>query len=184
MSDILTTQETVRLCELERIIQKGKDTFVEVGTALAEIRDSRIYRATFKTFEDYCQKRWEFNRDYVNKIIRAADVIANLDTMVSKPESERQARPLAKLPAAEQPAAWTKAQEKAKDEGKPVAARHVEAAVAEVMAKTEPETVVVDGTDEEPRDSERISLLKSTWNKASKREKVAFAAWINRNWKL
>ena len=95
------------------VIQKGKDTFVEVGNALAEIRDSRIYRNSFATFEEYCRERWKFNRDYVNKVIRAAVVVANLDTVVSKPETERQARPLTKLPAKEQPAAWAKAQEKA-----------------------------------------------------------------------
>ncbi len=33
-----------------------------------------------------------------------AEVVANLSTMVDKPKTETQARPLAKLPAAEQPA--------------------------------------------------------------------------------
>lgn len=173
--ETLTTQETVRLCELERIIQKGKDTFVEVGTALSEIRDSRIYRSTFKTFEDYCQKRWDFNRDYASKMIMAAEVVGNLSTIVDKPKTESQARPLAKLPAEQQPAAWERAQEKAKDEGKPVAARHVKAAVAEVMPKKEPEpdpdAVVVDGTQTEkakrvpkwiPDDAGRLWLLAKT----------------------
>lgn len=174
MSDILTTQETVRLCELERVIQKGKDTFVEVGTALAEIRDCRIYRATFKTFEEYCKDRWGFTRRYINNIIAAAEVVTNLGSIVPKrvpcckcrnlydpaaghicndgafvpapalPSTESQARPLTKLPAEQQPAAWEKAQEKAKEEGKPVAARHVEAAVAEVMDDSEPDPVIVD----------------------------------------
>jgi len=184
---ILTTQETVRLCELERIIQKGKDTFVEVGTSLSEIRHAKLYVASHGTFEEYCEKRWDMGKSHVNRLMEAARIVETIKTSPMGeviPTSERQARPLAKLPAAEQPAAWTKAQEKAKDEGKPVAARHVEEAVAEVMPKAEHETVVMGGTKEEPKDSERISLLKSTWNKASKREKVAFAAWINRNWKL
>lgn len=98
------------------------DTFVEVGTALSEIRDSRIYRATFKTFEEYCETRWEFSKRQCDRLISAAKVTENLGPMGPKPESERQARPLAKLPAEQQPAAWAKAQEKAKDEGKPVAA--------------------------------------------------------------
>ena len=149
-ADLITPEETVRLCELERIIQKCKDTFVEVGTALAEIRDSRIYRSTFKTFEDYCQKRWEFEKAYAFRMIAAAEVVANLSPMGDTPSSERQARPLAKLPAEQQPAAWEKAQEIAKEEGKPVAARHVEAAVLEVMPKEEPEVVVVDGTTPAP----------------------------------
>ena len=146
MENTVTQQESVRLCELERIIQKGKDTFVEVGTALSEIRDSRIYRATFKTFEDYCQKRWEFEKAYAFRMIAAAEVVANLSPMGDTPSSERQARPLAKLPADQQPAAWERAQEIAKEEYKPVAARHVEAAVLEVMPKEEPEPLVVDGT--------------------------------------
>lgn len=166
MSEILTPQESVRLCELERVIQKGKDTFVEVGNALAEIRDSRIYRATFKTFEDYCQERWQFRRDYVNKLIAASSVVSNLDTMVSKPDNERQARPLAKLPAEQQPAAWGKAQEIAKEEGKPVAARHVEAAVAEIMPKQEvgnPQSIIPDRRPSSPKfipdDADRLWTL-------------------------
>jgi hypothetical protein len=52
----------------------------------------------------------------------------------------------------------------------------------EPQAEWEP--LVVDGTEEEaPRDSEKLSLLKSAWTKASKKEKAVFAAWINKNWK-
>ena len=148
-AEIITPAESVRLCELERIIQKGKDTFVEVGTALSEIRDSRIYRATFKTFEDYCKDRWDFTREHASKLIQAAVVVGNLSPIGDKPKTESQARPLTKLPAEKQPAAWERAQEIAKEESKPVAARHVEAAVLEVMPKEEPETVVVDGVSKE-----------------------------------
>jgi hypothetical protein len=183
----LTAKETVRLCKLERIIQKGKDTFVEVGNSLGEIRDSKMYRATFKTFNEYCKERWGFSRQNAYEMIVAAEVSHNLSGTPDKTNITAicQARPLAKLPTEQQPAAWVKAQDIAKKEGGPVAARHVEAAVAEVIMSTpEPEAVVVDGVTEAPKDSERISLLKSTWNKASKKEKAAFAAWINKNWTI
>jgi hypothetical protein len=161
-AEIITQTESVRLCELERVIQKGKDTFVEVGTALAEIRDSRIYRGTFKTFEDYCEKRWDMGKSHVNRLMEAARVMDNLKNspIGEVPKTESQARPLAKLPAEQQPAAWEKAQEKAKEEGKPVAARHVEAAVAEVMPKDEPETVVVDEVGTRPTRS-NIKVMES-----------------------
>jgi hypothetical protein len=162
--EIITPEESVRLCELERIIQKGKDTFVEVGTALSEIRDSRIYRATFKTFEEYCQKRWDMGKSHVNRMMDAAQVVGNLRTspIGEFPKTESQARPLAKLPAAQQPAAWEKAQEIAKEEGKPVAARHVEAAVAEVVPKRdEPETVIVDGVEESPTRRAPMKVIES-----------------------
>ena len=139
MSEILTPQESVRLCELERVIQKGKDTFVEVGAALAEIRDKKLYRPK-QTFEEYCEQRWEMGKSHVNRLMEAARIVEALKTSPMgevAPTNERQARPLAKLPAEQQPAAGGKAQEIAKEEGKPVAARHVEAAVAEIMPKQE-----------------------------------------------
>jgi hypothetical protein len=143
--ELITPQETARLAELEEVIQRGKETFVEVGTALSEIRNSRIYRQQFGTFEEYCKERWHFSKTQCNRLIDAAEVVANLTPMGVTPESERQARPLAKLSPEQQPAAWEKAREIAKEEGKPVAARHVEAAVVEVMPKEEePAPLVVD----------------------------------------
>jgi hypothetical protein len=146
MSDEITTTERARLAELESVIESN---VALVGKALFEIRESRLYRQTHKTFEDYCRERFAMNRDYINKQIRAADVINNLDTncIQTKPTNEAQTRPLSKLPPADQPKAWEKANEIAKEEGRPVAARHVEQAVAETI-----EAVVVDGTkpDAEP----------------------------------
>jgi hypothetical protein len=191
--ETLTTQETVRLVELERIIQKGKDTFVEVGTALAEIREAKLYRPK-QTFEQYCKERWNFSKQSAYQFISAAEVVDNVRNCGHIPTTESQARPLTKLPPEDQPAAWEKAQELAKEEGKPVAARHVEAAVEEVMPKKEPEPdvdpVVVDGTQgdppakEEPKETEKFLALKTAWNKATKKDRIAFAAWINKNWKL
>lgn len=56
--DQLTTTESSKLCQLESTIEAGLKTFVEVGSALMEIRDSRLYRQEFGTFEDYCRERW------------------------------------------------------------------------------------------------------------------------------
>jgi hypothetical protein len=138
-AEAITPAESVRLIELERIIERGKQTFVEVGNALAEIRDSRVYRVSHRTFEDYCKERWGWSRQSAYQFITASEVVANVrlgGQDNSEPASERQARPLAKLPAEQQPAAWEKAVEKAAVEGKPVAARHVEEAVAEVLPPT------------------------------------------------
>jgi hypothetical protein len=74
--------------QLEKIIEKGISHFVEVGTALMLIKQEKLYRLLFSTFEEYCQERWGFNRDYANKMIRSAAVTKNLDTMVSKPTSD------------------------------------------------------------------------------------------------
>lgn len=129
-AEIMDSSEAKRLIELERVIERGQQTFIEVGNALAEIRDSRIYRNSHKTFEDYCRERWGWSRIQVHRTIEAAKIDGVLP-MGNKPNSERQARPLAKLPPEQQPEAWEKAQEMAKEENKPVTAKHVEKAVKE-----------------------------------------------------
>ena len=51
-----------RLAECEAVIERGQQTFIEVGQALMEIRDSRLYRETHATFEAYCNERWGWTR--------------------------------------------------------------------------------------------------------------------------
>lgn len=137
--------ERNRLTECEATIERGLSTFVEVGSALLEIRDSRLYRETHATFEEYCRERWGMSRQRANQLVGAASVVENLTTMVAKPEtdepriespppiSERQARPLVGLPAAQQQQAWQKAVESAPN-GKPTG-KQVERAVVEVAPK-------------------------------------------------
>lgn len=52
----LSKTDAVRLVELETVVSSGLKTFVDVGTALLEIRDARLYRVDFDTFEASCQK--------------------------------------------------------------------------------------------------------------------------------
>jgi hypothetical protein len=99
--------EPARLAELESIVERGLATFVEVGAALLEIRDSRLYHQTHKTFEDYCRERWEMSRQRAHQLIEASEVARNLSTVVDvSPTSERQVRPLAKLEPEQQREAW------------------------------------------------------------------------------
>jgi hypothetical protein len=87
----LLLSESIRLTECERIIEKGLQTFVEVGNALLEIRDSRLYRQDFKRFEDYLKERWSMSRSYAHRIIEASQFSALLPNG-NKPTSEGQAR--------------------------------------------------------------------------------------------
>jgi len=116
MNSVITIQESARLVELEGKISSGLQTFVDVGEALMEIRDSRLYRGVeHKTFEAYCREKWNFSKPYATQLIGAAKVVRNIETVAiaTVPKTESQARPLAKLPAEQQPAAWEKAVEKA-----------------------------------------------------------------------
>src|SRR5512139_3559133 len=99
MSESTTSEVTTRrIIELEKIIEQGQQTFIEVGRALMEIRDQRLYRGTHATFEAYCRERWGWTRDYADKHIDAVRVTDALPTDVGKPANEAQARAmLAKL---------------------------------------------------------------------------------------
>ena len=94
MSNI-TTSETQRLKQLEKIISAGKKTFVEVGLALEEIRDKKLYRHEHGTFEKYCQRVWGWSANYGCKQITAANVAKELGTVVP---NEAVAREVAKIP--------------------------------------------------------------------------------------
>jgi hypothetical protein len=91
-----------RLAELETVIEHGRATFSEVGHALMEIRDSRLYRVTHKTFEDYCRERWDMGRAYANRLI-AASVQVALAPVGAKPKTERGAREARREIAGPQP---------------------------------------------------------------------------------
>ena len=51
---------------------------VTVGTALMEIRENRLYRSEFKTFEEYCQSKWGFNRRNAYQLIEAAGISSEM----------------------------------------------------------------------------------------------------------
>jgi hypothetical protein len=77
--------------------------------ALAEIRDSRLYREEFETFEGYCKDRWDFSRPMAYQLIEASAAVDAVSTTVDiQPINERQARPLTQLetPEAQQEASY------------------------------------------------------------------------------
>jgi hypothetical protein len=122
-----------RLTELETTIENGLETFVEVGHALLEIRDSRLYRDTHDTFEGYCIERWSMSNRHANRLIQSAEVIGNLGPIGPIPDSESVARPLAILEPDQQREAWQQALLDS-DDGKPTA-ETVKAAAQKIKAK-------------------------------------------------
>ena len=101
--------------------------FVKVGNALLEIRDSRLYRQQFPTFEAYCKERWGMNRRYANRIIEAAGVVESLGPIGPKPQTESQTRPLTRLEPEVQQGVWKEVVESTPAEQ--ITARVVEQAV-------------------------------------------------------
>lgn len=128
---LLSLDESRTLERLESIIESGLKTFIEVGNALLEIRDSRLYRQTSSTFEEYCRERWKMSRPQAYRLIDAATVVQNLSPLGDIPTNERQVRPLTKLEPEQQHEAWNAAIEL---NPKPTAAQ-VQEAVARTIEK-------------------------------------------------
>lgn len=136
------------LVDLEQKIAVGMKTFIEVGTALMRIRDERLYRAEYGTFEDYCRERWGFTRMHASRLIAAAEVVRNVTDrlQIQSPANIEQTRPLTRLEPDQQREAWGEAVATAPN-GKPTAA-HVETVVRRFIAPEPPQTPVADEVDE------------------------------------
>lgn len=118
----LTAAEADLLEVAEATIERGIRTFVEVGQALASVRDNKLYRATHDTFEDYCRERWNLERATAYRAIQSAQVSAILSPIGEEINNEAQARELAPLLETpdEMRAAFSEAIERSN--GKPTAA--------------------------------------------------------------
>ena len=107
---ILNIDESHELERCEVVIKQGLQTFIEVGQALMTIREKRLYRIGFKTFEDYCTHKWGMVQQSATRLIRAYETVTNLQSepMGSVlPQSERQIRPLTSLEPEIQKEVWT-----------------------------------------------------------------------------
>lgn len=138
------------LADNEAVIKRGLIQVWEVAAALADIREQKQYlEAGFKTFDEYCQERWEFGRNYATALMRGAEVFenvkANLNEEVNKtqtrvsvlPTQEAQTRAIreATKEPAKQAEVWVQAVEDAGGE-QPTAPQIREAAAKVTASKT------------------------------------------------
>ena len=121
----LADGEIERRHHLERKVERS---FYEAGKALAELRDSRLYRDRWHNWEDYIADRFGFKRHYANRQIAAAEVVdslvQNYEAQVTirhltgtptgtLPTAETQVRPLVSLEPSDRATVWKIAVDKA-----------------------------------------------------------------------
>lgn len=124
--EAIDMKESARLIELERKISNGVQTFIEVGDALAEIKERRLYRADFTNFADYCESKWGFTSMRARQLIEASEATHGLPQNVKRAlHSARSAEAVAKLPKAKRVPAIKRAMKIAKRENREVAARDI-----------------------------------------------------------
>lgn len=190
MSDLVET--TAELVECEQVIEQGIQTFVEVGRALMRIHHGKLYReAGFKTFEDYCTRRWSFTANYARRMISASEVARTLKTMpigVLLPKSESQVRLLTRLEPPQQRAVWERAVNGANGHQPTARQVHAAAAVANIdPARIRPISPAPASEEQQhqiaeaEKDSATLFHLKFYWRKAGKGDRGRFCAWIEEN---
>jgi len=197
--DVLSSTELATLASYETVIEQGLESFVEVGNALAAIRDGRLYRSEFSTFEAYCQDKWSLGKSHVYRLIDAADVAADFSPIGDKPQSESQARPLKQVPKEDRATVWREAVDTApkNDAGKPlVTAKHVQAAVDKKLGNEPPAEKLSPAIhDNAPRASDTEKLLvdiprpagraidrfRAWWGGLSHEEKACLRIWLTEN---
>ncbi len=96
----LQKREISRLKKCEDVIGRNLKEFFEVGKALATIKNDRLYREEYKTFEQYCKEKWDFGRKRAYQFINASDTFEKMSTIVDipLPKNEAQIRPLLRVP--------------------------------------------------------------------------------------
>ena len=164
-----TVDESGRLVELERTIEHGLATFIEVGEALTEIRDSRLYRIEYDTFEDYCREKWKMSDRRARQLMDASSVVETIGksgTIV--PKCESQIRPITKLEPEQRFAAWNDAVEKT--DGKQPTSRQVEQAVIALLpsgdGKTRRRATERKGQTKHELIRKPYTDLKNAWDRA------------------
>ncbi len=134
----LSRSERADLERLEEVVTRGKQTFLEVGSALVEIHNRKLYKSTHRAWDRYCKDRWGFARAHAYRLMQAARIVADMakvspigDTL-PPPENESQVRSFNRLRTGEEQARqWQKLVEDG--DGLPTA-EEAEEAVEEFLA--------------------------------------------------
>lgn len=143
----LDLTEQAQLIACEKIIEKGYNTFIEVGNALFEIRNNKLYREKHSTFEEYCKGKWQIKRQRAYELMEAASIVNTLSEISDKnnigdPQElsinirESHAAALAKIPQELRNDVWQKVVEVQQNTGKAVTAKVIQS-VYEEQQKTE-----------------------------------------------
>lgn len=163
--------EASRFGELEDIITAGLNTFQNVGDALWEIRERKLYRCVYKTFQEYCRFRWGFSRQYAYRLMDAGQVVREMSTRGDKvlPTTERQARELKTVPASSRETVLIKANFKAK--GGKATAKAIKTAKAEAPGEDRTQVHALDDSnaDVKPAHEEKSVELDTESKSESER---------------
>lgn len=166
----ISLDESMRLIELEKVVKAGKTTFFDVGNALAEIRDKRLYKADFTSFDEYCVEKWGFKRAHARRLIEAAGIASEMAPVGFIP-SERAARAIATVPKPMRANVVKAALAKAHNAGRSLTSADVGEAACAISATTDTAEAVADS-------SFSAKNLESLYSQASALRRCEFLHFV------
>lgn len=98
VTEKLTKDEAARYARRNAEIKAGIASLVTMAEALADVRDARLYREQYSSFEAYCRGEWGKGRQWGNSRAAAQTIIEMLSAIVDSdqlPVRESQTRALA-----------------------------------------------------------------------------------------
>jgi hypothetical protein len=91
-TESLSIEESARLNELEEAIEGTIETGrAAIAQALKAIRDERLYRVNYASFETYVNERWGYSRSHAYRLINFAECI-EMSPAGDTPKTEREFR--------------------------------------------------------------------------------------------
>lgn len=142
-----------RLAELTDTIQRGLATFVEVGRALLEVRQERLWSDGWESFDAWCQDVHGFGQTYASRLITASKTAEDLPDG-QKPANERQARKVLQEQKQAEKHHPTVADDADDDQG---ASGGAEPVISGTLSGTEPDPA---GVDSSPVELDRVRWSK------------------------
>lgn len=127
----ITEQEKLEACEA--VIRENLESFLSVGKALWEIRQGKLYRATHKTFEAYCDEKFGLERRNAYHLMEGVTVVEQLRVGAETdpvntpilPTTHSHARALSNIETEQRQDVWNTVVEEARETGKPITAKKI-----------------------------------------------------------
>ncbi len=158
MKTLITNEPSLQ--DLEKKIEVGLQHFRAMGESLLKIKEKKLYKNEYSTYEDYCHQRWGFTPQHANRLISAANttrIIEESEPTGSVPQSESQARILSK--SKDPNVAWKGAQEETGKE-QPTA-KDIEAHLQEKEDKDTFDAEIIEDNNIEVEDTNTVTFLRA-----------------------
>lgn len=143
-TELLSAAELERLHACEAIIHQGLQAFIEVGMALQEIRNGKLYRAGYKTFEAYCEDVFSIKRRNAYTLMAEVEVVqqlrlnaqADADNTRVIPSTASHAGALAELDKEDRQVVWNAVVAESELTRKPITAKKIREAAQRLTGKS------------------------------------------------